>query len=369
MSAVGSEANAEHFLAKVDSATTRREIFEHALAAMLAELNPERALLAYRDKDTDELSAQASHGLDPQTVFVAGEISTELIKNVMRDGQSMCLVDASQSPALGNRTSVILSGLRSIVCVPIVHPSRLIIGLAYADNRIRAGAFDMTHQAWLESLAHRIAERIVQVERAHHQEAAAAPKTPSGPVHVDEEGLTRGRQLAYQQFREGKVAEAIVTLQHTVKLAEAFGARDARWGKTLGELAEMQRQAQSHQEAERNFIQAVDLLERLGPSQRNELAPVLTNLATLYYAQGNGLRAEGMYRRALEIWQGQISPEDKRLAPLFFNLATLRRQAGATDEAKQLFQRALAIAEKNWGPDHPHSQRCRATLAEMATGS
>jgi tetratricopeptide (TPR) repeat protein len=366
MSIVSSEANAEQFLAKVNSATTHREVFEHALAAMLAHLNPERALVAYRDKESDELSAQACHGLDPQTVFVAGEISTELIKNVMRDGQSMCLVDASQNPALGNRTSVILSGLRSIVCVPIVHPSRLIIGLAYADNRIRAGAFDQTHQAWLESLTSRIAQRIVEIERANHQEAAAAPKTPSGPVKVDEEALAKGRQLAFQQFREGKVSEAIGTLQQTVKLAEALGPKDPRWGKTLGELAEMQRQAQSLPEAERNFIQAVDLLERLGPSQRGELAPVLTNLATLYYAQGNGLRSEGMYRRALEIWQGQISADDKRLAPLYFNLATLRRQAGATDEARQLFQRALAIAEKNWGPDHPHSQRCRATLEEMA---
>lgn len=361
---MAAETNAEQYLQKIESATTRREVFEHALAAMLAELNPERALLAYRDKESDELSAQASHGLDPQTVFLAGEISTELIKTVLRDGQPMCLVDASQNPDLGKRTSVILSGLRSIVCVPIVHPSRLVIGLAYADNRIRAGAFDQTHQDWLSSVTERVAQRLVDIERAH-----AAQKAQPGPsqavVAVDAEALARIRQQSFSLFREGKLPEAISTLQSAVDMAEGYGPSDLRVGKIAGELGEMQRQAQMSDEAERSFIRAIDILERLGPSARNELAPVLTNLATLYYSQGNGLRAEGMYRRALEIWQSQITADDKRLAPLYFNLATLRRQAGATEEARELYGRALSIAEKNWGPDHPHSQRCRASLTEL----
>lgn len=361
---MSTEATAETFLDKLDHAATRREIFEHALAAVLAQLSPERALLAYRDKETDELSAQASHGLDPQTVFVAGEISTELIKTVLRDKQGVCLVDANRDPSLGNRTSVVLSGLRSIVCVPILHASGLVIGLIYADNRIRAGAFDPEHQDWMEKVAERIAARLMAVGRNSEAPASDSGKS-APPARVDEQEWQSLRAQAFQVFRENKLTEAIELLRKVVQLGEGFPKSDPRRGKCLGELAEMQRQASMLVEAERDFIEAIDLLERLGPNHRSDLAPVLTNLATLYFAQGNGRRAEGLYRRALEIWAVSLSSDDRRLAPLYFNLATLRRSAGAMDEAKLLFTRALNIADKAWGPEHSHSVRCRAALEEL----
>lgn len=361
---MSSEANPEFFLEKLQHASTRREIFEYALDAMLAHLTPERALVACRDKETEELTAQATHGLDPQTVFQAGEISTEMIKTVMRDKQPMLLVDAARDPKMNDRTSVILSGLRSIVCAPILHSSGLVMGLVYADNRIRAGAFGPPHEEWCQKLAAMIAQRLTEVERGQAAEKASKPQ-PVALGQVDEAAWGAQRQKAFALFREGQVPAAIEMLKQVAAQSMAWGPKDPRPGRTLGELAEMQRQGQIHADAERNFIQAIDLLEKLGTAYRNEMAPVITNLATLYFAQGNSMRSEGLYRRALEIWQTQISADDKRLAPLFFNLATLRRSAGAAEEAKKLFERALFIAEKNWGPDHANSQRCRTALSEM----
>ena len=356
--------SSEVFLEKLQQAETPREVFEYALDAMLAQLTPERALVACRDRETEELTAQATHGLDPQTVFLAGEISTELIKTVMRDKQSMLLVDAARDPKMNDRTSVILSGLRSIVCVPILHASGLVLGLVYADNRIRAGAFVASHEEWCKSLTLMMAQRLSTIERTQAAEKASRPH-PVALGEVDEAAWTAQRQKAFGLFREGKHPEAIAELKLVAAQAMAWGSKDPRPGRILGELAEMQRQSQANAEAERNFLQAIDHLEKLGTAYRNELAPVITNLATLYFAQGNSVRSEGLYRRALEIWQTQISADDKRLAPLFFNLATLRRSAGAQEEARKLFERALLIAEKNWGSEHANSQRCRAALAEM----
>lgn len=357
---VTTEGGPESFLNKIDQAVSLRECFEYGLAAMLSHLNPERALAAYRASGEDELVAQATHGFDPQTVFVAGEISTELIKTVLRDGQGMCLVDAHDHPGLSNRTSVILSGLRSIVCVPILHLSGLTMGLLYADNRIRAGAFDTHHQSWLEGLSSKIAERVVHLSRAHESQAEATATAPQQAG--DAEAWRELRQQALALFREKKLSEATETLARSVEHARGLVPLDARLGQTLGELAEMQRQSGLVQEAERTFIEAIDCLERLGPALRKVLAPVLTNLATLYFSNGNGIRAEGLYLRALEIWKTEIGAEDRRLAPLYYNLATLRRAAGAAEEAQGLFQVALRIAEAAWGPEHPHSQRCRAAL-------
>jgi tetratricopeptide (TPR) repeat protein len=356
--------SSEVFLEKLQHSETRREVFEYALDAMLAQLTPERALVAFRDRDTEELTAQATHGLDPQTVFLAGEISTELIKTVMRDKQSMLLVDAARDPKMNDRTSVILSGLRSIVCVPILHASGLVLGLVYADNRIRAGAFGQPHEEWCKQLTSLMAQRLSHIERAQAAERANRPQTVA-LADIDEAAWTAQRQKAFALFREGKHPEAIAELKQVAAQAMAWGPKDPRPGRILGELAEMQRQGQAHADAERNFLQSIDHLEKLGTAYRNELAPVITNLATLYFAQGNSVRSEGLYRRALEIWESQISADDKRLAPLFFNLATLRRSAGAQEEARKLFERALMIAEKNWGCDHANSVRCRTALAEM----
>lgn len=345
---------------KVDQANTRREIFEYGLAAILNQLNPERAICAFQENG--ELHALATHNFDPQTVFVAGEISMELIKTVVRDGQGMCLVDAHDHPGLSNRTSVILSGLRSIVCVPIVQRPPGIIGLLYADNRIRAGAFDSNHQQWLESLAQRMANRLAAIERP----APSSVQASASPV-VDQESWQRLRQEALLHFREKRQGQAVEVLVQAVELAEAFGNSDPRLAQTLGELAEMQRQAGESELAERNFIRAIDLLEQLGTVTRQALAPVITNLATLYFSQGNGVRAEGLYRRALEIWTSHLSSRDRRLAPLYFNLATLRKTAGDVEESRRLFTTAVEIAEAAWGREHAHTVRCRKALEELSS--
>jgi len=350
---------------KVDQARTRREVFEYSLAAILEQLNPERAICAFQEHG--ELTAQATHNFDPQTVFVAGEISTELIKTIMRDGQGMCLVDAHDHPGLSNRTSVILSGLRSIVCVPIiqVQESRHTIGLLYADNRIRAGAFDAQHQQWLESLAQRMAARLAAVENPSPSVAASVGQSTA----ADQESWQRLRQEALLHFREKRQGQAIQSLFQAVEIAETFDNVDPRLGQTLGELAEMQRQQGDSVDAERNFIRAIGLLEQQGTGARHALAPVLTNLATLYFSQGNGIRAEGLYRRALETWTAQLAPLDRRLAPLYFNLATLRKTAGDIEDARQLFTTAVKIAESAWGLEHAHTLRCRKALDDLSTAA
>lgn len=348
---------------KLARAQTPREVFEHALAAVLAQVNPERALLAHLDNGDagPDLVALASHGFDPQTVFVSGDISTELLKTVMRDGQSQCLVDAINSPGLANRTSVILSGLRSILCVPVLNAAGKAEGLIYVDNRIKAGAFDARHQSWLEEAARRVEARLQALAR--EQPAAPAMGTSSPTSEAD---WAQARSTAFTLFREARLPEALSHLRQAVELAGQFGAHDPRLGKSLGELAELERQSGDLEAAEHHFIRAVDVLERGGSECRPELAPVLNNLATFYFAAGNGLRAEGLYRRALELWSDTLPKDDRRFAPLLYNLGTLRRSAGAEEEARALFGRALKIAETAWGPDHAHSQRCRAALAEGA---
>ena len=351
-----------HLSDNLNSATTLRELFEDAIAMLIEELNPERAFIGYKDKDSKELIPQGTHGIDPQAIFVTGEISTELIKNVLRDGKPVCLVDAIQHPGYSNRSSVILSGLRSIICVPIMHPSGLSVGLIYADNRLKAGAFSDEHMEKVVKLAETVASRLVPLLKQAHQDSASHSPHSAGPA--DEEQWKRVRAEGIKAFQEGNKSEASRCLHEACSLAEGFGERDPRLAKSLGELAELQRQQGDISQAQKLLIRAIEIFEKLGDHHHPDLAPNLNNLAGVYYAQGNGVRAEGLYLRALDIWKSVIARDDKRLAPVYYNLGTLRKANGAFPEAEKFYQRALEIAEKHWGASHAHTQKCRASYEE-----
>jgi len=350
-------------LEKLDSSQTLRELFERALTIMLDKLNPERAFIAYKEKDSQELLPQGTHGIDPQSMFVTGEISMEVIKQVLRDGKPINLVDAIQHPGYANRTSVILSGLRSILCVPIKHPSGLIVGLVYADNRLKAGAFDQSHVDWVCELMARVESRLVPVLRTAPGEAAAAPATAHNQEALEQE-WKHHRAEGIRLFQAGQPEVAEEHLFKAQALAEQFGPWDYRLAKSLGEVAELFRHKKELDKAERALIRSIEIFEKHRDHHHQDLAPSLNNLAGLYYSQGNGLRAEGLYKRALEIWKETLSADDRKLAPVLYNLGTICRAANKYEEAAQYFSRALQIAEKAWGAEHPHTARCRDSFEE-----
>ena len=351
-------------LEKLTSASTLRELFEKAIAVLIEKLNPERAFIGYKDKATNELIPQGTHGIDPQAIFVTGEISTELTKTVLRDGKPVCLVDAIHHPGFANRTSVILSGLRSILCVPILHPSGLTVGLIYADNRLKVGAFNDGHLEWTVQLAEAVASRLVPLLKQAQEQTAINNQSAPRSV-VTEEEWKRLRLEGIKAFAAGDKENAARLLQEACDAAEGFGGRDPRLAKSLGELAEFNRQQGVLDQAERLLIRAIEIFEKLGDHHHPDLAPSLNNLAGLYYSQGQGVRAEGLYRRALDIWKSVLSADDKRLAPIYYNLGTLRKASNALPEARLFYKRALDIAEKHWGAEHAHTEKCRLSFVEV----
>lgn len=120
---------------------TAPELMEQALEFLTQELKAERALVLYE-------GLGAARGIDPETIWTFGEVSQELLRSVLQDGEPIVLIDAMSDAKYGSRNSVILSNLRSILCVPLRSPgSNHVNGLLYADNRLRSGAFHKDHLA------------------------------------------------------------------------------------------------------------------------------------------------------------------------------------------------------------------------------
>ncbi len=84
-----------------------------------------------------------------------------------------------------------------------------------------------------------------------------------------------------------------------------------------------------------------------------ELASALLQLGDLRQATGNHAEAEEFFKRALDVGDGALGPDDPQLVPALTRLGTARLLRGAFDEAEVLFARALTITERRLGENHP----------------
>lgn len=104
--------------------------------------------------------------------------------------------------------------------------------------------------------------------------------------------------------------------------------------------------------AERTLRSAIRSLEGLDGSHL-ELASALLQLGDLKQEMGNHAEAEDLFRRALDVGDRSLGPDDPRLVPALTRLGTARLSRGTTEEAEPLLARALTISERRLGENHP----------------
>jgi GAF domain-containing protein len=110
-----------------------------ALEAARGAIAAERGFVAV-PKGADDVQILQAAGFTTDNIWDTGEISQTIIRKVLSDGEAVKSNNASDDPRFADQNSVILSGLRSVMCVPFKSAGRL-VGLLYLDNRMVIGAF------------------------------------------------------------------------------------------------------------------------------------------------------------------------------------------------------------------------------------
>jgi phosphoserine phosphatase RsbU/P len=107
---------------------------------VIAATRAERGFLMLPDAD-GRLVFRAARGMDQQTIEAPEfQISRGVVERVAREGRP-CLTSNAQDDAwLSKRESVMVLGLRSILCVPLQLKGAT-LGIIYVDNRLQAGLF------------------------------------------------------------------------------------------------------------------------------------------------------------------------------------------------------------------------------------
>jgi sigma-B regulation protein RsbU (phosphoserine phosphatase) len=120
-------------------------------------IHAERGFVMLREADPGagevELVFRAARGMDQRTIDEPQfQISRSVVERVAREGRPLLTSDAQADSRFNIRESVMLLGLRSILCVPL-NAKDQVIGVIYVDSRLQAGIFTQDDLELLTAIA------------------------------------------------------------------------------------------------------------------------------------------------------------------------------------------------------------------------
>jgi putative methionine-R-sulfoxide reductase with GAF domain len=136
----------------LDPTVGLRELLSRVLASMLTLANAERGFLLLTGTD-GSLEVAARSGLswdDLRAAEFGGSVGA--VQRTLASGRAVVSTDVRADAELGARASIVGSGIRALLCVPVQALDRR-IGVLYADSRRPGAAFTELDVELLEALA------------------------------------------------------------------------------------------------------------------------------------------------------------------------------------------------------------------------
>ena len=145
-----------------NSSLDLEQVLNRVMDEVIASTRAERGFVMLRGAD-DQLAFVAARGMDQRTLDQPEfQISRGVVERVAREGKPQLTSDAQSDRWLSARSSVVIFGLRSILCVPLQFKGAT-IGVIYVDNRLQAGIFTPADLELLTSIA---ASAAIAIENA-----------------------------------------------------------------------------------------------------------------------------------------------------------------------------------------------------------
>ena len=135
------------------------QVLNRVMDEVIAATRAERGFLMLRDAG-GQLLARAARGMDQRTIEDPKfQVSRGVVDAVARDGRPQLTSDAQADARLNIRESVVMLGLRSILCIPLQLKGTT-LGVIYVDNRLQAGIFTRDDLELLTAIASSAAAAI-----------------------------------------------------------------------------------------------------------------------------------------------------------------------------------------------------------------
>lgn len=128
-------------------------VLENVMDRVIGVAGAERGFLMLRSETTGELEFRVARGINRSDLESPEfQVSTTIVKHVEKTRLPLLTDNAQFDSRLKGGGSIMVLGLRSILCVPILVRDRL-TGLVYVDNRLHVGLFNEGHRDLLAAFA------------------------------------------------------------------------------------------------------------------------------------------------------------------------------------------------------------------------
>jgi len=143
----------------VNSTLEIDEVLQTVMDTIVRLTGAERGFLMLRD-ERGEMAIRIARNWEQESINKNEfAISRTVVERVIDGGEAILTTNARADPRFGEQESIIAFNLRSILCVPLTVKSEL-IGVIYADNRIRSGIFSESDRDLLLGFANQAAVAI-----------------------------------------------------------------------------------------------------------------------------------------------------------------------------------------------------------------
>ena len=143
----------------VNSTLEVDEVLQIVMDTIVRLTEAERGFLMLRDERGEMVSRIARNWEQESINQSEFAISRSIVQRVIDGGEAILTTNAREDPRFGGQESIIAFNLRSILCVPLMVKNE-IIGVIYADNRIRSGIFSESDRDLLIAFANQAAVSI-----------------------------------------------------------------------------------------------------------------------------------------------------------------------------------------------------------------
>ena len=315
-------------MSRLSTASSPDEVYRLALAQMLEQFGCERAMVAHGSIQDGIPKPRSSHAIPTDDFLNSTTLSLSILRQVLEENQPLCLMDALSNEEFGTKTSTVLSGLRSILCVPLLDSEGTPDGLLYMDSRVKTNAFGDTHLMALTKLAESVSEKL------------HAFTQPSKRVLADESEFETLRKKALDAIREKHLDDAETWLMAAREVAQNSGVRALVYSRVLNDLGQVYKFTGRLEEARPLLEEALEIAEEHPPS--SERLAALNNLAGLAIKEGNPHSGLALLKRAV----GVTGAFDSLRICLFYNLAKVCALLGESKTGQASLERLTTLLNK-----------------------
>lgn len=137
----------------LNSSLEMDDVLENVMDRVIEVTGAERGFLMLYDDQQDELVFKVARGINRSDLESPEfQVSSTIVRRVRHTRQPLLTDNAQFDERFTRGESIMVLGLRSILCVPILIKERM-IGLVYVDNRLHIGLFKEQHRDLVAAFA------------------------------------------------------------------------------------------------------------------------------------------------------------------------------------------------------------------------